>query len=104
MVAGIDTAELGDPTMLDSTSLAAVIDDVNHAHFHGIKIKKTEARAAIDQIVSRYDQGLPARVRAQANPNPRWAAIPKSFVLGSGSDLQSTGCSPTLAASEAAQG
>jgi hypothetical protein len=67
--------------VLDSTSLAKVTEKVNHAHFFGDKIDKTEAEKAITWITSRYGRVLPASVQAQANPDPRWAAVPPIFHL-----------------------
>lgn len=67
--------------IMDPTSLAKVSENVNHAHFFGEKIGKSEARDATKWISGRFQQNLPARVRAQANPDPKWAKVPKSFVL-----------------------
>ncbi len=66
---------------IDETSLATVVDDVNHADFFGHSITKKDARAASRWIRSRFRQNIPAKIRAAKNPDPRWAAIPKTFVL-----------------------
>ena len=66
---------------IDETSLAAVVDDVNHADFFGESITKKDARAASRWIRSRFRQNIPASVLAAKKPNPRWAAVPKTFVL-----------------------
>ncbi len=66
---------------IDEKSLATVVDDVNHAHFFGHSPTKKDARAATAWIRSRFWQDIPAKIRAAKNPDPRWAAIPKTFVL-----------------------
>ncbi len=68
-------------TILDSSSLAKTSENVNHAHFFGEKIGKSEARDAIKWISGRHMQLLPPSVQAQANPDPKWAQVPESFVL-----------------------
>ncbi len=66
---------------IDETSLARVVDDVNHADFFGHSINKKDAWDASRWIQSRFRQNIPAKIRAAKNPDPRWAAIPKTFVL-----------------------
>ena len=66
---------------IDGTRLATVVDDVNHADFFGHSITKKDARAASRWIRSRFRQNIPAKIRAAKNPDPRWSAIPKTFVL-----------------------
>lgn len=67
--------------LTDERSLARSARNVNEAHFLGRDIDKSDARAAIDWIRSRYWQDIPERIRQSAKPDPRWAAIPKSFNL-----------------------
>src|SRR5262245_20341572 len=68
-------------SFVDSGSLAKTVDQINHAHFFGEKITKQDAREASKWIVSRYWQAIPERIRSSATPDPRWAAVPKSFNL-----------------------
>lgn len=63
------------------TSLAEVTDSVNQAHFFGEKIGKREAGQAIDWLTSCYRQDLPKSILESKRPNPKWAAMPKSFAL-----------------------
>jgi hypothetical protein len=66
---------------INETSLATVVDEVNHADFFGHSITKKDARAASRWIRSRFKRNIPAKILAAKNPDPRWAAIPKTFVL-----------------------
>ncbi len=68
-------------SFVDSGSLASTADRVNHAHLFGEKITKRDAKEATTWIVSRYWQNIPERIRNSAKPDPRWAAVPKSFNL-----------------------
>ena len=68
-------------TVLDFGSLPRISDSVNRAHFFNEKITKKEAQSATKLIEERYHQDLPAKILAMKNPDPKWAAVPRSFAL-----------------------
>ena len=67
--------------LLDPHGLAATVARIEDARLFGGKISKADAAAASQWIVGRYWQDIPEAIRNAAKPNPRWAAIPKSFNL-----------------------
>ena len=66
---------------LDLSSLPALSDSINRAYFFKDKITKTDARSATRMIEERYRQDLPEKILGMENPDPKWAAVPRSFAL-----------------------
>jgi hypothetical protein len=68
-------------TALDLSSLPGISDSVNGAHFFKEKITKTDARSATRMIEERYRHDLPVKILEMENPDPKWAAVARSFAL-----------------------